>query len=529
MVDFKFKKNKMINLIIKIIIPFLIIFYISSWFLYTNYKKNLEYAFYEIGKDYTGHVSLAFEDWIDNQVELVKFIAEDSRIIDACANPNNEKIVLEANKFLLKVKKKYPYYENLPLVSTTGKKIKIKVDGEIKTVTDGFFFTDTVDGMTIGKGGSAFSYIKEIIEGKNYFISEVYPSIWRGNPIFVISVPVKKNGVLVGIAIISPQIKYFAERYINRFMYEETGHLFFMDSRGLIIAHENQKMILNKDKKLKKTIDGVLNKLLNGEKEFKVNFKGINKHYLSKKINIKDDNIMYSWYIGFTQTDEEIFKNSYILLKIIIGVAILFTIILTETIYINLKIYREELDKGNLIKTNKILETKVEERTMRLKKMAVTDGLTKLYNHKYFLDTLDHEIENSKKNGVPLTVAMIDLDFFKNVNDLYGHQTGDKVLIQVAEVIKTSIRDIDLAGRYGGEEFIVLLKNTDLIAGIEAFERLRLAIEGLRFSERKLKVTASLGCYQLKDENTSELVSMIDKLLYKAKKNGRNRVETSLT
>lgn len=523
---FKSKSNKKINLIIKIIIPFLIVFSVSSYYIYTQKKNNLEYAFYEMGKNYTGHVSLALEDWIDNQVEIVKSMAEDYRVIDACANPDNEEIVLEANKYLLTVQKRYPYYENLPLVSTTGKEIKVKVNGEIKTVTDGYFFTDTVDGVTIGKGGISFSYIKEIMDGKDYFISEVYPSILRGNPIFVISVPVKKNNVLVGIAMISPQIEYFTERYINRFMYEKTGHLFFLDSRGLIVAHKNQELILSKDKKLKKTIDGVLTELLDGEKYFNMSFEGVDKHYFAKKINIKDENIMHSWYIGFTQTDDEIFHNSYNLLKIIIGVAILFTIILAETIYINLKIYQEELDKSNLIETNKMLEGKVEERTIRLKQMAITDGLTKLYNHKYSLDTLDKEIKYAKENRHPLTVTMIDLDFFKNVNDLYGHQIGDKVLIRVAEAIKINIRDIDIAGRYGGEEFIVILENTNLTAGIKVLERIRIAIEELTFLEKKLKITASFGCCQLKNENTSELVCLVDKLLYKAKENGRNRIES---
>lgn len=84
-----------------------------------------------MGKNYTDHVSLALEDWIDNQVEIVKSMAEDSRVIDACANPDNEEIVFEANKYLLRVQKRYPYYENLPLVSTTGKEMSI-TDGLTK-------------------------------------------------------------------------------------------------------------------------------------------------------------------------------------------------------------------------------------------------------------------------------------------------------------------------------------------------------------------------------------------------------------
>lgn len=118
------------------------------------------------------------------------------------------------------------------------------------------------------------------------------------------------------------------------------------------------------------------------------------------------------------------------------------------------------------------------------------------------------------------------MDFFKKVNDLYGHQIGDEVLVKVAETIKINIREIDIAGRYGGEEFIVILKNTNLTAGIKVFERIRIAIEELTFLEKKLKITASFGCCQLKDENTSELVCLIDKLLYKAKENGRNKIES---
>lgn len=168
-------------------------------------------------------------------------------------------------------------------------------------------------------------------------------------------------------------------------------------------------------------------------------------------------------------------------------------------------------------------------------KHATLDALTSLYNRRQLEERIKQEVSGAKRHNRPLCAIMTDIDFFKSVNDTYGHAAGDLVLKTVSRIIKLQLRDYDIAGRYGGEEFAILLPFTKLEEAKMVAERLRKAVENKKIdiskintesSEKNISVTISLGVAEYSKENSEEtLLQNADKALYKAKENGRNRVE----
>lgn len=159
---------------------------------------------------------------------------------------------------------------------------------------------------------------------------------------------------------------------------------------------------------------------------------------------------------------------------------------------------------------------------------ALTDALTGAGNRLSLNTSLDREVELSRRYDQPLSLLIIDLDHFKNVNDQYGHTTGDRVLKQVAKEIQNRSRCADMTFRYGGEEFVVLLSKTDKKGAKVISERIRAAIEKLscvqETGQRPIPVTVSIGCATLSNNNAEELLEKADEALYTAKSNGRNLV-----
>jgi diguanylate cyclase (GGDEF)-like protein/putative nucleotidyltransferase with HDIG domain len=155
---------------------------------------------------------------------------------------------------------------------------------------------------------------------------------------------------------------------------------------------------------------------------------------------------------------------------------------------------------------------------------AITDGLTRLYNHRYMHECLDKEIARNTRFGATFAMIMIDIDFFKTYNDTYGHLAGDDVLASIARCIQDSIRNIDQAFRYGGEEFAVMLPETSTQGAYVVAERIREKIQERTFKGRA-SVTASLGVASWPTDGMTkeELLAAADKALYTAKETGRNR------
>jgi two-component system cell cycle response regulator len=161
--------------------------------------------------------------------------------------------------------------------------------------------------------------------------------------------------------------------------------------------------------------------------------------------------------------------------------------------------------------------------------LAITDSLTGLSNRRYMESHVGTLIEQAATRGKPLTVLVIDIDYFKSINDTYGHDAGDDVLREFAIRIKKSVRGIDLACRYGGEEFVVLMPETDMAVATMVAERLRRRIAGEPFliqqSARRVEVTISIGLATLlPEEGAPGLLKRADQALYRAKRDGRNRV-----
>ncbi len=202
----------------------------------------------------------------------------------------------------------------------------------------------------------------------------------------------------------------------------------------------------------------------------------------------------------------------------------------------------EELQRLNLSYEQVVLELRqakrnaeslavgLKEANDKLRELAIRDELTGLFNHRYFQDQIEYEITRSARYKHPVSLLLLDLDFFKKVNDTYGHPAGDHVLRETGTTLKKLVRQSDTVARYGGEEFAIILPETATASAKVLAQRVRRGIEQLKinFEKQKISITVSIGlaCTDMADGKMSrtEIISKSDQALYKAKHEGRNRV-----
>ncbi len=187
---------------------------------------------------------------------------------------------------------------------------------------------------------------------------------------------------------------------------------------------------------------------------------------------------------------------------------------------LRIKRLQDELDEKN---------RELELMNKRLRKLSITDGLTELFNHRHIQQLLREEFERSRRTGEPMAVAMLDLDRFKQVNDTYGHQTGDVILYETAKILRETAREIDMVGRYGGEEFMAILPDTDEEEAARFAERVRNAVAEHVYhdeaTEVRMTVSSGVASYpQVDADSPDQVVKRADEALYRAKESGRNRV-----
>ncbi len=190
-----------------------------------------------------------------------------------------------------------------------------------------------------------------------------------------------------------------------------------------------------------------------------------------------------------------------------------------------------ELEKFQILAQQFLLGIKRAILYQQVQELSVTDSLTGTFSRRHYLERFGEELERSRKFKYHFCCLMIDIDHFKDYNDRYGHLVGDAILKQIADRIKENIRQIDLMGRYGGEEFSIVLTETGKEDAKYVAERIRHAIEesSIKVYDEELRVTISIGIsgFPVDGQNTRTLIEKADQALYKAKQTGRNRVCTS--
>jgi diguanylate cyclase (GGDEF)-like protein len=165
-----------------------------------------------------------------------------------------------------------------------------------------------------------------------------------------------------------------------------------------------------------------------------------------------------------------------------------------------------------------------------LKEASTRDALTGIGNRRMLMERLKAEAARAERMGRPMTIALGDVDRFKKVNDAYGHEAGDKALVEIAEAIRSAVRDYDLCGRWGGEEFMIIMPEIGASEGMLVVDRVRNAIAGLdmQIGEQALELSASFGIAERRQgESVSDAINRADAALYDAKRAGRNRVEVA--
>lgn len=172
----------------------------------------------------------------------------------------------------------------------------------------------------------------------------------------------------------------------------------------------------------------------------------------------------------------------------------------------------------------KLNEELLKQQNKELERQSNVDALTGIYNRRYLFQQLEEEMVRQQRYLQPFSIFLLDLDHFKKINDEFGHLVGDQVLIRLARIMGEELRETDITGRFGGEEFLILMPDTGLDGAAKTAERVRKAVEDYDFGLGR-KVTISGGVAEYDAQNSAELVEEADQLLYQAKKLGRNRIE----
>jgi len=263
----------------------------------------------------TAKTNQALTQWIWEQIRIAQTIAADDRVHALCRQPLDPATRARAQAYLSGMHARYNYCENIPVAINLpdSRALSVAVGTDSKIVRRGNFVIDTVQGRTIGKCSERFSYIQKVFGGSDYFISEVYPSILRGNPIFVVAAPVRADSAVLGAVIVAPRMDYFTQFFIEGARFGTTGYLIMLDERGMVISHPDTTTILN-DTAIQR-FTPVMTHIRRGNDHFSGEFDGRNKVYSVARFSSDQFNVLYSWYIISCREYADIVADAWTLLK----------------------------------------------------------------------------------------------------------------------------------------------------------------------------------------------------------------------
>lgn len=196
-------------------------------------------------------------------------------------------------------------------------------------------------------------------------------------------------------------------------------------------------------------------------------------------------------------------------------------------------VIRESKSKHELIETNRFLIQELRRANDRLQRLTFTDEMTGVYNYRFLSNQLSKEVQRAERYGKPLSVCLVDMDEFKQINDQYGHPSGDAALKKVSMILQETVRSVDFVGRYGGDEFVIIFPDTKIEDALAFCERMisRMSEEKIKLGNREVSLKLSIGVadFHPTERNTVEkLMEAVDQCLYRVKRSGRNKVESTL-
>lgn len=417
-------------------------------------------------------------------------------------------------------------------------------------------------------------YIGAAMTQNNYFISQVFSHASTGKPVITISKRFEINGEVVGVITALLNLEILGEN-LKRFRTDKVTEFLVVDKHGRPLFSVDNEVSLHLEHKNKNSNLGHGIKHLNNpeveldhsdETFLPLEFIEENYNKLMAEGFLSHDNVngrefYYPHPIKFANItlvggsyENELLKPVIKIQKIIFYISLgtlLFTTILilifgykfsaslVRLSYIIDNIARGDYSK-NILNIDKFvnvnselylvkegikkMQKEIQEREKKLKLISEMDSLTQIYNKGAVTDIINMEINRSKSFGTEFSLIMFDLDHFKNVNDTYGHLFGDEVLRKISKKVTEQLKSSDVFGRYGGEEFLILLPDTNIHGSAAIAERLRKTIFSIEWDENTT-VSASFGlAHFVNPDDFETAVAIVDGLLYKAKKNGRNQV-----
>lgn len=512
------KKIFLINFFTSII-PLLIIAIISSS-LFSKKINELEEKRIEL-------INHTIEEKMDEQIDIsIEILDHLIEIYEEFENDYPENEMIEHMKHLSETKNDLKYI----IFGSSDKELYIN-EKHIKSLNIPTNYDPTIS-----------HWYQGALNSNDYYLSEEFNYIGIDTPVVTLSKKIEKNGkivgVLSGVLDLSTLSSHLLEYKIGK-----NGSFYILDKKNKILVDTGDN---NKNNKY------LQYEILKDMKHGKIDTKtpdGLRCYYIHhiEKLDL--------FLIG-TVLEKDLNSATYELRAIIIILVIIITLLIIFSLSFIIKKFDNALNKlsyviksissgnysKNIDKLTEVIDEKSElkfikdaienmnfeiiKRESELKFIAETDQLTNIYNRRAILDFIHIEIERSKKFNTEYVLLMFDLDKFKRLNDKFGHLFGDEVLRQVCKTISEDIKEIDKLGRYGGEEFLLLLPNIQLSEGILIAERLRKKIARLKW-EKDVVVTISIGAIKnMKNDTLDISLERVDNLLYKAKNSGRNKVES---
>lgn len=494
-------KNRIKNFSIIILSLTCFMFILIGVLSFIRDYSNREKFFHDVGIYYTEIIARILDEQIADVVDKTFLISQSKEVENYFDQPTSLVRKYNVNKYLRDSIEHLDEYHKIILESSENKD----------------------ESIAVGDFNLDINIEEDYFLENNYFISSVYQDNDMMIQYYYIVIPIYLNDSFSGTFTVVVDISEFTDLFVSNISYRDTGYTFFIKENAELIAHPLQGKTDKYKTEIIISATDIINKYNAGTNLIKSSFNARDKYYYVREYSFSNETNSEKMLIVFCQESAEIFselKGSIINMTVlIIAMLSIFTVII---ISYSMK-YKNLISKDTQFAVEETIDYEVEKQTRILKRIAETDSLTKLYNHGAMYKIISREIEQSKQEGTALSLLMLDLDYFKTVNDEYGHVIGDEVLVNVAELLNVVTRKTDIVGRYGGEEFIILLTDTNIYKGLEIAERIRKSVEEKEFTENKMKLTISIGLKQRVDEDVSELIKNTDKMLYESKAKGRNK------